>query len=485
MAETLKEKTAKGLFWGALNNGAMQFVGLVFGIVLGRLLTPGDYGLISMITIFTVTATALQDSGFSTAIVNMDHPRDEDYNSVFWFNILTSFALYTLLFFSAPLIAWYYDKPCLVALSRYVFLCFVFSSFGMAHSAYLQKNLMVKQRAKSNIISVLISSTVGVVMAWRGFAYWSLATQTNVYVFVNMLFYWHYSRWRPTLHIDFGPIRHMFRFSCKIVATTIVQQVNNNILNILLGRYYSARSAGLYNQAYQWNSKAIYLMQSMVGAVSQPVLVDLRSDAERQLAALRKLVRFTAFLSFPLLLGFGLVAKEFIVLTITAKWLASARLLQILCIGGAFLPLGSLLSSFIISEGKSGAYLWSTVLLCLVQIGMMFLAYRWGVTLMVVCIVIINIVWTFVWFGLVHRLVAYSLMMFLKDFVPFMLAALGTMIATSVVTMSITSLWLLLLVRIFVATVIYYAVMRLARVKMLTECQQFLLSKIRKHPHKK
>lgn len=145
MSETLKQKTARGLLWGALNNGAMQFIGLVFGIVLGRLLNPSDYGMIAMITIFTITATALQDSGFGTAIVNLDKPKDEDYNSVFWFNVLTGLLCYVILFFSAPLIARYYHHPQLVALSRYVFLSIIFSSLGVSQSAYLQKHLMVKQ----------------------------------------------------------------------------------------------------------------------------------------------------------------------------------------------------------------------------------------------------------------------------------------------------------------------------------------------------
>ena len=158
--ETLKEKTARGLFWGGMNNGVQQLIGLAVGIVLGRLLSPHDYGMIAMITIFSVVATELQSSGFKTALTNLPHPRHEDYNSVFWFNIVVGAAIYAVLFFSAPLIAAYYHTPELVPLCRYAFLGFVFSSFGLAQSAYLFKNLLI--------------------MAWQGYAYWSIATQTNV-----------------------------------------------------------------------------------------------------------------------------------------------------------------------------------------------------------------------------------------------------------------------------------------------------------------
>ncbi|MBQ2061006.1 MAG: lipopolysaccharide biosynthesis protein, partial [Prevotella sp.] len=306
--ETLKEKTARGLFWGGMNNGVQQLIGLAVGIVLGRLLSPHDYGMIAMITIFSVVATELQSSGFKTALTNLPHPRHEDYNSVFWFNIVVGAAIYAVLFFSAPLIASYYHTPELVPLCRYAFLGFVFSSFGLAQSAYLFKNLLTKQQAKSGITAIIVSNTVGIIMAWQGYAYWSIATQTNVYILTCTLMYWHYSPWRPSLRWSAGPVMRMFPFSCKIMATAILTQVNNNILNILLGHYFSPRDAGNYNQAYQWNYKASNLLQGMVQTVAQPVFVDLKGDNGRQLRALRKLVRFTSFIAFPLLLGFALVA---------------------------------------------------------------------------------------------------------------------------------------------------------------------------------
>ena len=148
--ESLKEKTAKGLFWGGMNNGMQQLLGLVFGIILGRLLSPSDYGLIAMITIFSLIATALQNSGFSTALVNEKEPKDSDYNSVFWFNILMGASIYLILFFSAPFIADYYHEPRLVALCRYAFIGLLFSCSGVAQAAYLYKNLRAKTCGPSN-----------------------------------------------------------------------------------------------------------------------------------------------------------------------------------------------------------------------------------------------------------------------------------------------------------------------------------------------
>ena len=167
----------------------------------------------------------------------------------------------------------------------------------------------------------------------------------------------------------------MFKFSCKILATTILTHVNTSILNILLGRFYTPREVGNYSQANIWSSKCYYPLQGMVDQVAQPLFTVVTDEHERQLHILRKLVRFTAFLSFPMLLGLSLVSHEFILITIGEKWLVSADYLQILCLGGAFIPLYTVFSNLIISKGKSGTYLLITLGLCLSQILIMLLLF--------------------------------------------------------------------------------------------------------------
>lgn len=480
--DTLREKTIKGLFWGGVSNGVQQFVGIAFGIVLGRLLSPEDYGMIAMITIFTSIANTLQNSGFSTAIANLKEPRHEDYNSVFWFNVIVGSLCYVVLFLAAPLIARYYHEPRLTALCRFAFLTFLISSLGIAQSAYLFKNLRAKQLAKAGMTAVVLSSIVGTAMAWHGMAYWSLATQSMIYVAVCMLMAWHYSDWRPTAHIDFGPVRRMFGFSSKVLATHIISQINLNILNILLGRYFSAHATGKYNQASQWNSKCAYLVQSMIAQVAQPVLVGVGDDRERQLKVLRKLMRFTAFIAFPLLFGLGLVAREFIVTTITAKWLESAELLQILTVSGATIPLTVLLSNLILSKGRSDTYLWITLSLGLAEIATMISIWPWGIRAMVIAYTLLNIVWLFIWHAFARRLTGYTLRMFLSDILPYAAGALAVMSATHVITRSVTDTTLLLLARVAIAPVLYYALMKACRVGILADCERLVKDKWR-HLH--
>lgn len=472
---TLKEKTAQGLLWGGLNSGIQQLVGLAFGIVLGRLLSPSDYGMMAMISIFSLVATALQDSGFRTALTNIEHPKHEDYNSVFWFNIIMASSLYVILFLAAPLIGEYYHTPRVVPLCRYAFLSIVIASLGTAQSAYLFKHLRAKQQAEAGALAVILSSLTGVGMAFAGMAYWSLATQGLVYVGINTLLQWHFSPWRPSIHgITFAPIRRMFRFSCKILATTIMTHVNNNVLNILLGHYFTPRDTGNYNQAYQWNTKCYSLVQSMVAQVAQPVLVSLNGEEGRQKDVFRKMMRFTAFITFPLLFGFGLVAKEFIVTAIGEKWLASAQLIQILCLSGATMPLSTLFSNMIISKGRSGTFFWCTFTLGLVQIATMIMIWPMGIRTMVIAYTLLNTSWLLVWLFFVRRLIGYGYWMFFCDVMPFALAAAGVMGVAYVATMPLSNMIALLITRFIIAVVLYYAVMKIARVKILAECERFV-----------
>lgn len=472
---TLKEKTAQGLLWGGLNSGIQQLVGLAFGIVLGRLLSPSDYGIMAMISIFSLVATALQDSGFRTALTNIEHPKHEDYNSVFWFNIIMASSLYVILFLAAPLIGEYYHTPRVVPLCRYAFLSIVIASLGTAQSAYLFKHLRAKQQAEAGALAVILSSLTGVGMAFAGMAYWSLATQGLVYVGINTLLQWHFSPWRPSIHgITFAPVRRMFRFSCKILATTIMTHVNNNVLNILLGHYFTPRDTGNYNQAYQWNTKCYSLVQSMVAQVAQPVLVSLNGEEGRQKDVFRKMMRFTAFITFPLLFGFGLVAKEFIVTAIGEKWLASAQLIQILCLSGATMPLSTLFSNMIISKGRSGTFFWCTFTLGLVQIATMIMIWPMGIRWMVIAYTLLNTSWLLVWLFFVRRLIGYGYWMFFCDVMPFALAAAGVMGVAYVATMPLSNMIALLITRFIIAVVLYYVVMKLARVKILAECERFV-----------
>jgi O-antigen/teichoic acid export membrane protein len=478
MAEqSLKDKTAKGLLWGGISNGAQQLLNLFFGIFLARLLTPADYGMVGMLTIFSLIAGSIQESGFISALINKKDIKHEDYNAVFWFSILTSLCLYTILFFCAPLIARFFHQPELTALARYSFIGFVIASTGIAHSAYLYKNLIVKQRAYLNMIALIISGTVGVTMAYNGYSYWGIATQSIVYISSAMIGYWFISPWRPTFHLNFSPLKGMIAFSSKMLATNIFNHLNNNIFSIILGKFYSEKEVGYYNQANKWNSMGYSLIGGMIHGVAQPVLTQVADDKERQLRVFRKMMRFTAFVTFPAMLGLSLIAPELITIAITDKWTKSAQILQILCISGAFIPITNLCSNLVISKGKSNIYMWNAIALGLLQLLVMYLIHPYGIRTMIVTYVCINISWLMVWHHFVHKEIHYKSTDLLMDILPYLFISASVMITTHYLTSSLTDIYLQFVCKIITAGILYVLIMWISQAEMLKESLNYLKRK--------
>lgn len=480
MAEqSLKDKTAKGLFWGGLSNGIQQLLNLLFGIALARVLNSEDYGMIAMLTIFSSIAGSLQESGFTAALVNKKEVSHRDYNAVFWFSSGISLCLYFILFLCAPLIARFYDVPELTPLARYSFLGFFIASLGIAHSAYLFRHLMVKQKAMAAIIGLVISGSVGVTMALMGFAYWGIATQSIVYVATINLCYWKLSPWRPTLSFDFKPLKGMLSFSSKLLITNIFNQINNNLFSVILGKFYNEQTVGYYSQANKWNLMGHLLISSMVNGVAQPVFAQVGDEKERQLRVFRKMLRFTAFVSFPAMLGLSLIAPQFIVIAITDKWMESAEMLQLLCIGGAFIPITLLYSNLVISKGKSNIFMWNTVALGVLQLAAMLLLHTYGIRTMILVYVIINISWLLVWHFFVWREIGLTLIQALKDILSFAFIAAGVMVATYYMTLGICNIYLLLMAKITIAATLYISIMWISRSVTFKESLQYLTKKKR------
>ena len=477
--ESLKEKTAKGLFWGALNSGTMQVLNLVFGIFLARMLSPDDYGIVGVLTIFSLIAGNLQSSGFTQGLTNIKHPTANDYNSVFWFNISVGTLCYVVLFFSAPMIAWFFHSPKLVGLSRFVFLGFLISSFGITRNAIMFKNIMARERAITGFISLLISGCCGLVLAWNGMAYWSLAWQSVVFVFVQNVCRYYYTRrlWRPSLKVDLTPVKKMFPFSVKILITTIINTINNNVLTFIFGNLFPMKTVGNFSQAMKWDTMAYTTISGTIEQVAQPVLAEINDDRDRERRVFRKMLRFTAFLSFPALFGMALVAKEFILVTITDSWIDSVPLLQTLCIGGAFLSFYTLYQHLIIASGRSDIYLWCNIGQIVIQIALILLFHSYGINTMVAIYTAFTILWLTVWQINARRLIGVTFHEVLSDTVPFMLSAVAVMAATYYVTSFIESPIILLPSRIVIASILYFALMKIAKVKILDECMAFIKKK--------
>ena len=480
MEKSLKEKAAKGLAWSGLNNVMQQLLNLLFGIALARILSPADYGMVGMLMIFSLLAGTLQESGFTAALINRREVRHCDYNAVFWFSLSAGLIIYAVLFLSAPLIANFYHQPQLTALSRYAFLSFVIGNLGIVPNTILMKQLKVKQNALVQLTALTLSGLLGIIMAWAGMAYWGLATQSVVYATVVMAGRWVCCKWRPTLRIDLCPLREMMGFSVKVLAANMVTHINNNILTVLLGRFYTPYEVGNFNQANKWNSMGYYTIQSMMGSVAQPVLHEVEEDRQRQLHVFRKMLRFLAYISMPCMLGLSAIAPELITLAITDKWAACAQLMQIVCIGGAFIPLHNLMYNLNLSRGRSDVCLWCTLAFGLVQLLAVVLCHSRGVEVMVWVFTVVNVLWVLPWWYQVRRLIGLTLRDFLSDVFLFTAIAALSMLVACQVALLADGLIATLAIKVVVAAASYFAILWLIGARILRESIEQLQALLRK-----
>lgn len=479
---SLKERTIRGFLWGGFSNGIMQLLGALFSFVLMRLLTPSDWGKVYMLNIFVVLASTLQEGGFIAALCNKKEPTKQEYNAVFWFNMIVSGTLYVILWFLAPCIAGFYNDPDLVPLARFLFLGFLLSGLGTVQRAYLFGHLMVRETSICGITAMLVSGAVGVTMAWMGFAHWGIVSQSVTFVFVVQLMNWYYSSWRPSLHIDLRPAWKMFSFSSKLLLTNIFNILNNHAFSVLLGKYFGNRQAGIYGTARKWDDTASGILNGMVIAVAQPTLAQVADDNGRYVQVFRKMLRFISFVSFPALLGLGMIAEEFILIAGGEKWIESGRILAMLCIHGAFFPITTLYSNLTISRGHSGVNMACTIGQCLAVWTGLILLYTngYGMIPMVVFFISLNVLWLGIWQWWAKKLIGLRWRWAASDTMPFLLFTIAILAFTWWVTLPIENLWLLMITRIVMAASLYAGLMWISGAKIMRETIGYLLHKGKK-----
>ncbi len=478
MAEaSLKEKTAKGLFWGGIGNGVMQLLNLVFGIFLARLLSTTDYGMVAVLTIFSATASIFAESGFVTAIVNKKTIKNEDYNAVFWFSFCMGTGLYLLLFICAPLIANFFEVPALCPLARVLFLGFLFGSCSTAPSSYFFRNLMVKERSQIQIIAIIISGITGIAFAYFGLGYWGIALQTLLYSGCNTLLLWLRCPWRPNRNFRMEPLREMLPFSLKIFFTTLFTHINNNILSFLIGKFYTIAQAGYYSQGSKWTTMGYSTIYGMINSVGQPVFREAYTDMERLQNIFRKMLRFTAFISFPAMLGLGIVSEELIVITITEKWLPCVPIMQILCVWGAFMPISTLYTNLMNSIGRPHIYMWNTIGLGIAQLLFVYFSYPFGINTMLVIYTTVNVLWLGIWHHFGHKHIGLPLFSILKDITPYMLLTAFSLGIAWYAASFFTNVYATLFIKISVAASLYILALWRLKSKIFEESIQFLFKR--------
>ena len=473
-------KTVKGLVWGGTFSILSQLVGLLIGIVLARLLTPADYGLVGMLAIFSAIATLLQESGFVFVLTNKKDVTQEEYSTVFWFNISVSAIIYCILFIFAPLIADFFDEPRLVSLSRVVFLSFFISSFGVVQSAHLYKNLKVKEKGILTIISQVLSGIIGIVMALNGMSYWGIAIQTLSATIITTSLLWYYSPFRPSLTFKLDIVKKILPDGIRFAFPNLFSTISENVYSVILGRFFTVSDVGVYNQASKLNKYGYSIVLNIFRSVSQPSLVLVKDDKQKILSSFRKLFRLSAFLNIPIMMVISLVSSELVIILFTWKWSSVGIILRILCLGGVFINLTTMFSYVIMSLGKSSIYMNMGVFLSLLKIIVVLASIKGGVIWLAILSSFSDLLGFIIYYIVVNREISYSVKLILSDISPILLISSALYFSIYFATLPITNLICLLLVRVVSFGVGYVLLAVLLRLETYQEIKVVISNKLKK-----
>ena len=371
--ESLKNKTVKGASWSFIDSIAGQGITFLVGLVLARLLTPEEYGLIGIITIFVAVFNSIVDSGFSNALIRKKEAKDIDYNTVFILNLTVSVILFGVLFLCAPAISRFFYQPQLIPLLRVMGSIVIINAFAIIQRTIFVKNVDFKTQTKVSLISSITSGVVGIGMAVSGCGVWSLVGQQISRQFLNTALLWFYSQWYPKLQFSFQSFRELFSFGWKLLVSGLIDTVWREIYQVIIGKCYTPATLGQYTRAQQFASICSSNLTTVVQRVSYPVLSSVQDDKVRLKNGYKRIINVTMLLTFTLMLSLAAVAKPMILALIGEQWLPCVPFLQIICLQMMLYPLHSLNLNMLQVQGRSDLFLRLEIIKKIIAIGPLLL----------------------------------------------------------------------------------------------------------------
>jgi len=354
---SLKDKTIHGVSWSMIDNLSSSGITFIVGLVLARILSPIEFGILGMITVFIAVSNTIVDSGFSNALIRKIDVKDIDYNTVFYFNLLLGFLLYILLFFCAPAISNFFHEPLLIPITRVMGSVLIINAISIVQRTLFLKKVDFKTQTKISLISSFASGILGITMAVYGFGVWSLVGQQVSRQLLNSVFLWTYSTWRPAREFSKQSFIELFGFGSKLLLSGLIDTIYKNIYYLIIGKFYNAAQLGQYTRAEQFNTVFSGNLTSVVQRVSYPILSSIQGESDRLKQAYRKIIKTTMLVTFAFMLGLAAVAKPLIICLIGIKWLPAVFFIQIICFAEMLYPLHAINLNMLQVKGRSDLFL--------------------------------------------------------------------------------------------------------------------------------
>lgn len=378
-AQSLKDKTVKGVAWSGIDNVAQFGVSFLVSIVLARLLSPDDYGLIGIITIFTAVCTTLINGGFTTALIRKKDATDDDYNTAFIVNLCVSLLLYVVIYLSSPYIAEFFHRDELVALTQVSSLGMIIGALGLVQQTRLTKRIDFKTQTKITIVASVVSGIVGIVMALMSFGVWSLVAQSLISQGLRTILLWVVNKWVPQFRFSSDSFHDLFGFGWKMMVSGLIDTVWKELYQVVVGKFYSPATLGQYTRAKGFSQLFSSNLTSVIQRVTYPVLSNIQDDKERMVAAYRKMIKMTMFITAISMFFLGAISEPLLYCLIGPKWHEAAVYLPLICITGSTYPLHAINLNMLQIQGRSDLFLGLEVIKKLIGIAPLSVCFFYGI----------------------------------------------------------------------------------------------------------
>ncbi len=420
----LKQKTINGLKWSFIDKIASLGLSFIIGIILARLLSPREFGLIGMITVFIAMADPFVNFGFTAALIRKQKCTQADYSTVFYFNLMIGLLFYLLLFFTAEEISIFFNEPLLKTMVRILGLCIIINALSLIQSIRLKKQIDFKLQTKVSIIASVISGAAGIAMAYAGYGVWSLVAKIILGSLLSAIFLWHWNAWKPSFMFSISSFKEMFSFGSNVFVSRLLDIIYRNIYYLIIGKYYAAAELGYYTRAELFQSLPSSTLHSVIGRVSFPVLSTIQDDIPRLKETYKKIIRSTMLITFVLMFGMAAISKPMILTLIGEKWEPCVIYLQMLCFVGMFYPLSALNHNMLYVQGRSDLALRIEIINKVLSVPVIVIAVVYGIKAMILGMILLALISYFFnsyWSG---RLIGYTTLEQIKDILPSFLLAL-------------------------------------------------------------
>lgn len=467
MSESLKRKTTIGVLWSGIERFSTQGIHFLVTLVLARLLSPQDFGLIGMLTVFIFVAQTLVDSGFTLALIRKQDRTYIDNCTVFYFNIFTSVLIYILLYAIAPWVAEFFHEPYLVILMRVLCIVVIINSFSVIQRVQYTAAVNFKVLAKATTIAAVLSGVVGIYFAYEGAGVWALVyQQLSSAVFTTSLL-WYYSSWRPKLIFSWKSFKDLYLFGFNLMIVSLVEVLYQNSYQIFIGRFFSTVQLGHFTQAKHISSILSSNVSNIVGRVTYPIMSGIQDNKKRLSEVYRKLARVLAFLIFPIMCGLAALSFPTVEILIGSKWHFAAVLMIPLAFSFMFYPIHSVNMNILQVKGKSKLYLKSEMIKKVISISILIGTIPFGVVVMCYGRIVSSILTLLINMYYTSKEVDVKLSSLINDLLPILCLSMSMFVVIWLVTLSMGNIYIQFLVGLLVGALVYFGGAYLLRIKEL------------------